>query len=32
LLFGLLRRGKVKMRKIDGWEEMPKRAMKSGAA
>lgn len=32
LLFGLLRSGKVKMRKIDGWEEMPKRAKKREAA
>lgn len=29
LLFGLLRSGKVKMRKIDGWEEMPKRERKA---
>jgi len=32
LLFGLLRSGKVKMRKIDGWQEMPKRATKREAA
>jgi len=32
LLFGLLRSGKIKMRKIDGWEEMPKRATKREAA
>jgi transposase-like protein len=32
LLFGLLRSGKVKMRKIDGWEEMPKRERKREAA
>src|SRR5690606_22065005 len=32
LLFGLLRSGKIKMRKIDGWEEMPKRARKREAA
>jgi putative transposase len=32
LLFGLLRSGKVKMRKIDDWEETPKRAMKRDAA
>jgi transposase-like protein len=32
LLFGLLRSGKVKMRKIDGWEEMPKRGTKREAA
>jgi len=32
LLFGLLRSGKIKMRKIDGWEEMPKRERKSEAA
>lgn len=25
LLFGLLRSGKIKMRKIDGWEDLPKR-------
>ncbi|MDZ4236138.1 MAG: transposase, partial [Dietzia sp.] len=28
LLFGLLRSGKIKMRKIDGWEDLPKRPMK----
>ncbi|MEW5884988.1 MAG: transposase [Armatimonadota bacterium] len=32
LLFGLLRSGKIKMRKIDGWQEMPKRAAKREAA
>jgi len=29
LLFGLLRSGKVKMRKLDGWDEMPKRERKA---
>jgi transposase-like protein len=28
LLFGLLRSGKIKMRKINGWEELPKRPTK----
>ena len=32
LLFGLLRSGKVKMRKIDGWLELSKRATKREAA
>jgi putative transposase len=32
LLFGLLRSGKVKMRKIDGWQELPKRPARREAA
>jgi len=28
LLFGLLRSGKIRMRRIDGWEELPKRPTK----
>lgn len=32
LLFGLLRSGKIKMRKIDGWEELPKRGTPRGQA
>ena len=32
LLFGLLRSGKIKLRKIDGWQELPKRLAKRDAA
>lgn len=32
LLFGLLRSGKIKMRKIDGWEDLPKRPAKRAEA